>query len=114
MKDRIESLLYSVGAFEHYKGYSYFIQAVMLAAENPERLTDVCKQIYSPIAEANHTTLSNVNKDIRTLRDHFWNNGGKERIIEWTGCSAWEVQKPYPKEFIGIIVRVLENDRTQN
>lgn len=109
MKDKIEELLYSVGAFEHYKGYSYFVQAVSLAAENPERLTDVCKEIYAPVAETNHTTVSNVNKNIRTLRDRFWENGGKERLIEWTGCSAWKEQKPYPKEFIGIMVRLLEN-----
>lgn len=51
MKDKIEDLLYSVGAFQHYKGYSYFVQAVDLAAKEPDRLTDVCKEIYAPIAE---------------------------------------------------------------
>ena len=110
MKDKIEDLLYSVVAFQHYKGYSYFVQAVDLAAKEPDRLTDVCKEIYAPIAEKNHTTVSNVNKNIRTLRDRFWENGGKERLIEWTGCAAWEEQKPYPKEFIGIMVRLLEDE----
>lgn len=105
-----QTTLNSVGVFRHYCGYSYLEEAVSLAAEDPDRLQSIQKEIYYPIAKKYHTTIRNVEKDIRTVRDIFMHNGGDKLLVEMTGCPLWVDKKPYPKELIGIFAECLEED----
>ncbi len=108
MKHRLETILYSAGALQHYCGYSYLVRAVDLVQENPDRIRNICKEVYHPIALEYNTSIGNVHKDIRTVRDAFWKCGGKKVIRDLTGCCVWEYQKPYPKELIGILAHTLD------
>lgn len=103
MEETLQRNLFTVASLQHYQGYSYLIQAVMLANENPERLQSVCKEIYRPIARKYQTTTENVHRDIRTVRDAFMRSGGGKTLTELTGCQAWISQTPSPKELIGIL-----------
>lgn len=102
MKRNIQEALRSVGVFGHYRGYHYFTMAVMMAAENPERLHALGKEIYLPIAEQCGTSVANVEKDIRTIRDVMMRNGGEELLAKAAGCAHWKDKSPYPKEIISI------------
>ena len=102
MRKEFQAAMYSVGVLHHYCGYSYFEDAVFLVIEEPERLQSVQKEIYLPIAIKYRTSVSNVEKNIRTIRDIFMKNGGSEILIQLTGCQFWQDKKPYPKELIEI------------
>ena len=107
-QNNAQSLLHSMGVFRHYCGYSYLCEAARLAAENPERLHSVQKEIYFPIAEKFHTNIQNVEKDIRTVRDILMRNGGEKILAEITGYPQWSGRKPYPKELIGILAECMK------
>lgn len=108
MKLEIERLLYKARVFHSYRGYAFFEQAVILACEDPERLLYVCKELYAPIAIKHHTTVSIVEKDLRTVRDVFMRNGGKKVLHEmgFEYCS----EHPYPRELIEIFASYFRAD----
>lgn len=96
------SALHSVGVFSHYRGYRYFVMAVRMAAEKPERMQSIGKEIYMPIAKECGTSPSNVEKDIRTVRDVMMRNGGAKLLAEAAGYPFWGDKPPYPNEIIGV------------
>ncbi len=102
MKPNIQSTLQSVGVFRHYCGYPHFVLSVAIAAENPDRLQNIRKEIYLPVAKLCHTKLANVEKNIRTIRDIIMRNDGATLLEQMTGSSCWRKRTPYPKEIIGI------------
>ncbi len=107
MMKKIQAVLYSAGVFPHYYGFNYFQKAVLLAVEDPERLQSVRKEIYFPIAQEYHTTVSNVERDLRTVRDALIKNGGLETLEALIGCPLSRSKNPYPKELIGMFVAYL-------
>lgn len=104
MTEAFQELMYSAGVFRHYYGYAYLEQGVILAMEDPKRLQHICKEIYSQIARMNQTNIANVEKNIRTVRDVFVRNGGMELLMKRERYRFWEDKKPYPKEFIELLV----------
>lgn len=109
MIKKIQAILYATGIFRHYYGYNYFLQAVLLAVENPERLQSIRKEVYFPIAQENHTTVANVERNLRTVRDAMIKNGGLETLENLLGCPLWGEKKPYPKDLISVFVDYLMN-----
>lgn len=113
MKQTMQSALQSVGVFRHYCGYPHFILSVTIAAHAPERLQNIRKEIYLPVAQMCHAELANVEKNIRTIRDVMMRNDGAALLAEMTGNSCWEKRTPYPKEIIGIFAEYF-SDELQN
>ena len=109
MKQKIQVLLNTTGVFSHYCGYRYFISAVELALEDPTRLQCIHKEIYVTVASEFSTTVSSVERNIRTVRDVMMRNGGHHLLVEMTGCPVWEDKTPYPKDLIAIFCEYLLN-----
>lgn len=107
MMKKIQAVLYSAGVFQHYYGFNYFQKAVLLAVEEPERLQSIRKEIYLPIAQEYHTTIPNVERDLRTVRDALIKNGGLETLESLIGCPLCKSKNPYPKELISMFVAYL-------
>lgn len=107
MMKRIQAVLHSAGIYQHYYGYSYFQDAVHLALKEPERLQSIRKEIYFPIAKKYHTDITNVERNLRTIRDALIKNGGLETLENLTGCPLPYGKKPYPKDLICIFVDYL-------
>lgn len=106
----IEEALHGTGVFRHYCGHDYFIQAVLLAKENPKRLQNIRQEIYIPISKMFHTSYFNVEKDIRTVRDVMMKNGGAELLTLMTHTKFWICRAPYPKEIIGIFAEYFKEN----
>jgi two-component system, response regulator, stage 0 sporulation protein A len=62
---KIVNYLDSMGFKHANKGFGYLIDAIVLAAENPEILDAVCKELYPAVAELHNTTASRVERAIR-------------------------------------------------
>ena len=60
MEIDLQTFLQSMGIFQHYCGYPQFILAVALAAENPDRLHNIRREIYIPVARLCHTEVANA------------------------------------------------------
>ena len=107
MEREIERLLYRAGVLRTYVGYKYFVRAVMLVVENPARLLNAVKELYIPIAEEYNADRRSVEKDIRTVRDVFMRNNGKNVLMEM-GYYIWH-ERPYPRELIEMFASYLRN-----
>ncbi|MCI8551224.1 MAG: hypothetical protein HFI68_11680 [Lachnospiraceae bacterium] len=110
MKQSIHLALQSVGVFRHYCGYQHFILSVALAAKEPQRLQNIRKEIYIPVAEMCHTEVTNVEKNIRTVRDVMMRNDGASMLAKMTDNPFWKNKTPYPKEIIEIFAEYFENE----
>ncbi len=113
MNKEMITILHSAGVCQHYRGYSYFLQAVQMVAENPERLQNIRRDIYQPIAISSETTSVNVEKNIRTVRDVFIKNGGDKLLSEIIGSPFWLHNKPYPRELIELFAMYLADKDTK-
>ena len=102
MRQKIQLLLHSAGVFNYYCGYQYFIRSVELAVQDPDRLQSIQKEIYIIVASEFRTTITSVERDIRTIRDVMMKNGGEQLLIQMTGSSAWSHKVPYPRDLIAI------------
>ena len=106
MKNEIQKLLYRGGVFHSYRGYSYFEQAVLLVYESPDRILNMTKEVYEPIANQHNTNIKAVEKAIRTVRDVFMKNNGND-ILKEIGYVSWNTRYPYPRELIEIFASYL-------
>ena len=59
--------LKSIGISGRYKGFYYLKEAVFLVLQDEHCLCKVQENIYRPIAERNHVSLSSVARAIRTV-----------------------------------------------
>lgn len=108
MEKEMQKLLYSTGVFRHYKGYDYFVRAVHLVHEKPERLHYIYKEIYLVIADEVGKDVRAIERDVRTIRDVFFRNGGSELLSEMSGVNAWSKKRPSPGEMIEIFAMYLQ------
>ena len=70
MKHTFENLFASAGSFEHYRGYSYLYQSVLLVMQDPGRLCCIGKEVYQPVAEKNKTIL----QDLKMLMNYRYDS----------------------------------------
>ena len=96
----IERLLYKAGVLRTYTGYNYFVEAVRIVSENPTQHLRTCKEVYVPIAHKYHADPRTVERNLRTVRDVFIKNNGKE-ILREIGYELWR-DVPHVRELIEI------------
>ena len=63
----LDCLLQSLGIIPHYLGYCYLKEAVLMAAEDSDRIRHIRRQIYLPIAVRHQVSLESVEKNLRTV-----------------------------------------------
>ena len=81
-----------LGINHSYKGYAYLILAIQLVIKNPDILTNICKGLYIDIASQYNTSVSCVERNIRTIKNHLWKCGDQEVLRKIFGdlycCKA--------------------------
>ena len=90
----LEDMLRPFGLCYRYSGYAGFIDAILMAVENPQRLSCVSKEIYAPIAEKYGVNPINVERNIRTIRDVIRKNDGARFLEKLSGCRRWYTCHP--------------------
>lgn len=68
----IEEMLRTLGLSKSYKGFEYLQYAINLVWEDSDILTYICKGIYVDIAIYYKTTISSVERNIRTAKEVIW------------------------------------------
>ena len=102
MNNDIHEFLFSIGVSQSYTGYPYFISAVERIMEDRSRLSRIRRDIYLPLADQYNTSLSSVEKDIRTIRDVIIRNNGLKLLEKESGRRLYYSDPPFPKEVLEI------------
>ena len=64
--------LHLLGITPNSNGYHYFVDALSMAEEDPWKLTLITKLIYPEIAKNHKTSISAVEKSLRSVKNHMW------------------------------------------
>lgn len=93
-------LLYSLGATANHLGFFHAACAVRLAAQQPERLLLVTKWLYPEVAKQYQTTWPAVERNIRTLIRHIW----EENPAALSRLAGYPLtERPRTAEFISYL-----------
>lgn len=104
----IERLIRSLGIRATYRGYRYLCYGVSLCLADEEYLLSISKLLYPMIAKEYNTTLSSVERDIRTVVQVCWDKGNKtllQEIALHPLCS-----RPTAGEFLDIVVAYIQSN----
>lgn len=97
----VKQVLREAKISKSYKGYFYLEMAIELVMEDEERLCHIREEVYQKVADQYNINITKVEKDVRTIRDVFWREGGNEFMRRVTGVEY--DNKPYPRELIEIL-----------
>lgn len=100
MHPRINNILYQLGLTANYAGFFQAAHAIHLAAENPERLVHITKEIYPEVAKVFHTSVHAVERNIRKVSDVAWEYSAQELSV--LAHHALKT-KPTAAQFIAIL-----------
>ena len=104
----IERILLECRFSRRYRGYRELEECVKLALEKEERLLCVYG-IYTEVGRKHNISASGVERNIRTLLNHAWNNGGKEPLERISGGKIYD--RPSVSEVIEIITCYLKEEQ---
>lgn len=106
-KQRVERLIRCLGIGATYRGYRYLCYGVQLCLMDEEYLLSINKLLYPMIAKEFNTTLSSVERDIRTVIQVCWDRGNKDLLQD---IAFHPLQcRPTAGEFLDILVAHLQN-----
>lgn len=97
---KIREVLLQARISKAYKGYPFLEYSIYLVVEDESRLCHIYNEIYVKVAEHFGVTPTAVEKNLRTLRDAFWQNYGFEYFKEQCGVILYN--RPFPREIIEI------------
>lgn len=102
----LEQLLFQCKFSRRYKGYQPLYECVKIALEDENRLLQITG-IYSEVADKFQISASGVERNIRTLLNYSWENGGKKQFEQIAGGEFYN--KPSVGEAIEILTCYLKN-----
>ena len=107
----IYDVLKSLGIYRTYKGYYYVAEAVRLVMKDASLLLYISKSLYPAIARVYVTTVSCVERNIRTIITTCWESGNIEQLEKLAGTRLYK--KPTTGEFIDILPNYLNLNESQ-
>ncbi|MCI9485624.1 MAG: hypothetical protein HFI64_01390 [Lachnospiraceae bacterium] len=107
----IPEFFYSAGICHHRVAGRIFMEAVFMAAEDLSHLKNISRNIYAPIARRHGTTVGNVSKNMRDVRDTIMKHDGEALLAEMTGSRCWYAETPYPHEIIEVFARYVRDQK---
>lgn len=104
LDEKIASIFISIGIPAHIKGYQFLREAVKLAVEEPEIISQITKRLYPTIAQKFETSSSKVERGMRHAIEVAWNRGKIENINNIFGFKVYgSNDKPTNSELIALI-----------
>lgn len=101
LEQKIREVLLQARISKAYKGYSYLEHAIYLVLEDESRLCHIYQDVYVRVGQHYGVSATAVEKNLRTLRDAFWQHGGSEYFKKHCGVTLFN--RPYPREMIEIL-----------
>ena len=105
----IYDILKSLGIHRTYKGYYYVAEAVRLVMRDASLLLYISKSLYPAVAKIYGTTISCVERNIRTVVTICWESEYVHALETIAGIRLYK--KPTTGEFIDILANYLNTER---
>lgn len=86
-RKNVEHILRRLGFLYSYMGTNLFVEAVLLCYREPDALTAVTKRVYPEIARQRGTRWRNVERNMRTALEGFWERGNRDFLNEMAGFT---------------------------
>lgn len=103
---KLSYLIRSLGISGTHLGYYYLETALGLVLEDRSRLLMISKSLYPEVARRHGTTISCVERDIRTAVTICWARGDRERLHQMAGYRL--PSKPTNGQFLDILALYLQ------
>lgn len=104
MESEIRRMLLELGVPDHIKGHRYLVEAIRLAAAEPEILDSVTKELYPRTAAAFGSTATRTERAIRHAIETAWIRGDLDVMAHYFGNTiSVDRGKPTNSEFIARI-----------
>lgn len=104
MERFIANMLHEIGIPANIRGYRYLLEAVKLAAQNPDAVSSMEESVYTPVADCFCTTPSKVRSAIRRAIEIGWDRGDLDALQAYFGYSVSNTKgMPTNSEFIALI-----------
>jgi len=104
---KIYDLLKELGIHRTYKGYYYVAEAVRLVMQDASLLLYISKSLYPAVARVYDTTISCVERNIRTVITGCWESEYIKDLESMAGIRLYK--KPTAGEFIDILANYLNS-----
>lgn len=101
----IDELLKGLGIYRTYKGYYYVSDAIELVMKDASLLLYISKSLYPVIAKHFDTSISCVERNIRTVINCCWESEYASSLESMAGIRLY--RKPKAGEFIDILANYL-------
>ena len=98
---KIREILLQARISKAYKGYAYLERAIFLVLEDESRLCHIYEEVYARVGRHYNVAPTAVEKNLRTLRDAFWQNNGYDYFKDQCGITLYN--RPFPREMIEIL-----------
>lgn len=108
----ISSLLLSIGAGTNLLGYSYLKDGIIVIMKKQGRVKSIIKDVYEEIAIQNNSSVSKVERSIRTLINSIWNNNRLNVLNQFFDVK--DVFRPQEKPTNNQLMSVIANRLLQN
>lgn len=84
-REHIEQVVRRLGFLYSYRGTANLVDAVLLCCREPDALTAVTKRVYPEIAKQEGSKWRNVERNMRTTVEDFWDRGNRELLNYMVG-----------------------------
>lgn len=104
----VKNFFAQIGVCDKLSGARYLVCAIMLVLEDSERLYAAMTKLYPAVARQYGSTVSCVEKAMRTCIGRLFETGDYERLEEVFGYTvSEETGKPTNTEFISLVADYL-------
>lgn len=101
-RENVERIIRQLGFGYSYRGTNNLVDAVLLCYREPEALTAITKRVYPEVARQAGTNWRNVERNLRTTVEAFWDRGNRELLNRMVGYDLRV--RPSVGEIISYIV----------
>lgn len=100
----VAEMLLHMGVPVHLSGYRFLLRSVLMALEEPDKLSNISKSLYPAVARYYDTTASCVERAIRHAINMTWVRGGAIAFEKVLNCRAFSGDdKPTNCELIALL-----------
>ena len=109
---KIREVLLQARISKSYKGYAYLERSIFLVLEDETRLCRIYDEVYTRVGKYYGVAPTAVEKNLRTLRDAFWQNNGFDYFKDQ--CNITLYNRPFPRELIEILAEQVIKKSSSN
>lgn len=110
-RGNVEHILRRLGFLYSYNGTKNLVDAILICYREPDALTAITKQVYPEIAKRQGTKWRNVERNMRTALDAFWDRGNRALLNDMAGFELR--MRPSVGEIINYIVGYLRDQELE-